>query len=121
MTIESGSTKATVHKRLIGIRDHHIVDVDGGEDLKAHGNIVDHEYEIERDGCLRTQLGCRVPGAGCRPEDEDEGVRPGAQESPSQAQTAAVVRRARTSSALGTRPESRTLSSTTSAGVDMTP
>ena len=23
---------------------------DDGEDLKAHGNIVDHEYEIERDG-----------------------------------------------------------------------
>jgi uncharacterized protein YxjI len=21
-----------------------------GKDLKAHGNIVDHEYEIERDG-----------------------------------------------------------------------
>ncbi|MDN5762206.1 MAG: LURP-one-related family protein [Microlunatus sp.] len=50
MTIERGATKATVHKRLIGIRDHYIVDVDGGEDLKAHGNIVDHEYEIERDG-----------------------------------------------------------------------
>ncbi|MGA8044748.1 MAG: LURP-one-related family protein [Dermatophilaceae bacterium] len=50
MTIERGSTRATVHKRLIGIRDHYIVDVDGGEDLKAHGNIVDHEYEIERDG-----------------------------------------------------------------------
>ena len=26
------------------------VDVDGGGDMKAHGNIVDHEYEIERDG-----------------------------------------------------------------------
>ena len=50
MTIESGSTKATVHKRLIGIRDHYVIDVEGGEDLKAHGNIVDHEYEIERDG-----------------------------------------------------------------------
>src|SRR6478672_804443 len=50
MTIERGSTKATVHKRLIGIRDHYVIDVDGGEDLKAHGNIVDHEYEIERDG-----------------------------------------------------------------------
>jgi len=50
MTIESGSTKATVHKRLIGIRDHFTVEVEGGEDLKAHGNIVDHEYEIERDG-----------------------------------------------------------------------
>ena len=50
MTIESGSTNATVHKRLIGIRDHYVIEVDGGEDLKAHGNIVDHEYEIERDG-----------------------------------------------------------------------
>ena len=50
MTIESGSTKATVRKRLIGIRDHYVIEVDGGEDLKAHGNIVDHEYEIERDG-----------------------------------------------------------------------
>jgi uncharacterized protein YxjI len=50
MTIERGSTKATVHKRLIGIRDHYVIDVEGGDDLKAHGNIVDHEYEIERDG-----------------------------------------------------------------------
>ena len=50
MTIESGSTKATVHKRLIGIRDHYVIDVEGGEDLKAHGNIVDHEYEIEQGG-----------------------------------------------------------------------
>jgi len=50
MTIERGPTKATVHKRLIGIRDHYVIDVDGGDDLKAHGNIVDHEYEIERDG-----------------------------------------------------------------------
>ena len=50
MTIERGDTKATVHKRLIGIRDHYIIEVDGGDDLKAHGNIVDHEYEIERDG-----------------------------------------------------------------------
>jgi uncharacterized protein YxjI len=50
MTIEHGPMTATVHKRLIGIRDHYIIDVDDGEDLKAHGNIVDHEYEIERDG-----------------------------------------------------------------------
>jgi uncharacterized protein YxjI len=41
---------ATVHKKLIGIRDRYKVDVDGGEDLDAHGNIADHEYEIERDG-----------------------------------------------------------------------
>ena len=50
MTIERGATKATVRKRLVGIRDHYIIEVEGGEDLKAHGNIVDHEYEIERDG-----------------------------------------------------------------------
>lgn len=50
MTIERGATKATVRKRLLGIRDHYIIEVEGGEDLKAHGNIVDHEYEIERDG-----------------------------------------------------------------------
>jgi uncharacterized protein YxjI len=50
MTIERGDTKATVRKRLLGIRDHYIIEVDGAEDLKAHGNIVNHEYEIERDG-----------------------------------------------------------------------
>ena len=50
MTIEQSATKATVHKRLVGIRDHYIIEVEGGEDLKAHGNIVDHEYKIERDG-----------------------------------------------------------------------
>ncbi len=50
MTIERGDFKATVHKRLIGIRDHYVIDVDGAENMKAHGNIVDHEYKIERDG-----------------------------------------------------------------------
>ena len=50
MTIEIGDTRATVHKRLLGIRDHYVIEVDDGEDYKAHGNIVDHEYDIERDG-----------------------------------------------------------------------
>lgn len=50
MTIERGDTKATVRKRLVGIRDHYVIGVEDGDDLKAHGNIVDHEYEIERDG-----------------------------------------------------------------------
>jgi len=50
MTIEHGATTATVHKRLLGIRDHYVIEVDGAPDLKAHGNVVDHEYEIERDG-----------------------------------------------------------------------
>ncbi len=56
MTIERGNTKAVVHKRLIGIRDHYVIEVEGGEDLKAHGNIVDHEYEIERDGDTVAQV-----------------------------------------------------------------
>ena len=42
--------EATVHKALVGIRDRFRVDVEGGADLKIHGNIVDHEYDIERDG-----------------------------------------------------------------------
>jgi uncharacterized protein YxjI len=50
MTIERGDTRATVHKRLIGIRDHYVIEVEGAEKLKAHGNVLDHEYEIERDG-----------------------------------------------------------------------
>jgi uncharacterized protein YxjI len=39
-----------VKKALVGIRDRFHIEVENGEDLKAHGNIVDHEYEIERDG-----------------------------------------------------------------------
>ena len=50
MTIECGDARATVRKRLLGIRDHYIIEVDGAEDFTAHGNIVDHEYDIERDG-----------------------------------------------------------------------
>ena len=50
MTIELGGRKATVKKALVGIRERFHIEIDGGEDLKAHGNIVDHEYEIEGDG-----------------------------------------------------------------------
>lgn len=49
MTIDLGDRKATVTKRAIGVRDHFVVDVDHGDTLKVHGNIVDHEYEIESD------------------------------------------------------------------------
>src|SRR5436305_811215 len=45
-----GQTLATVHKALVGIRDRFDIDVEDGEDLKAHGNVVDHEYEVKRDG-----------------------------------------------------------------------
>jgi len=50
MEIELDGRSATVHKAIVGIRDRYKIDVDGGDDLSAHGNVVDHEYEIERDG-----------------------------------------------------------------------
>jgi uncharacterized protein YxjI len=48
--IELGDREATVKKALVGLRDRFHIELDHGEDLKAHGNIVDHEYEIEQDG-----------------------------------------------------------------------
>jgi uncharacterized protein YxjI len=45
-----GGRSAVVKKALVGIRDRYHIEVEGGDDMKAHGNIVDHEYEIERDG-----------------------------------------------------------------------
>src|SRR5262245_668562 len=48
--IEFVDTSATVKTALVGIRDRFHVEVDHGDDLKVHGNIVDHEYEIQRDG-----------------------------------------------------------------------
>ncbi|HVN52304.1 MAG TPA: LURP-one-related family protein [Acidimicrobiales bacterium] len=50
MHIDLEGREATVTKRVIGLRDHFKVEVDGGADLKVHGNIVDHEYEIDRGG-----------------------------------------------------------------------
>ena len=52
MKIErGGATVATVKKALITpLRDRFSVDVDGGSDMEAKGNIVNHEYKIERGG-----------------------------------------------------------------------
>ena len=51
MAIErDGKTVATVKKGLVGIRDRYSIEVEGGDDMPAKGNFVDHEYEIERDG-----------------------------------------------------------------------
>ena len=52
MRIErDGDTVATVHKALITpLRDRFEIELEAGGDLSAKGNIVDHEYEIERDG-----------------------------------------------------------------------
>jgi len=52
MAIErDGKTVATVRKALVTpLRDRFSIDVDGGDDMEAKGNIVDHEYSIERGG-----------------------------------------------------------------------
>ena len=51
VAIERGGDRvATVHKALVGIRDRFAIDVERGADMKAKGNVVDHEYEIERGG-----------------------------------------------------------------------
>jgi uncharacterized protein YxjI len=46
-----GSRMAVVHKALVTpLRDRWKVEVPDGADLEVHGNIVDHEYEVEADG-----------------------------------------------------------------------
>ena len=52
MEIEQGGrTVATVKKALVSpLRDRFSIDVEDGKDMEAKGNIVDHEYKIERDG-----------------------------------------------------------------------
>ena len=42
---------ARVEKTLVSpLRDRFSIDVEEGEDMEAKGNIVDHEYKIERSG-----------------------------------------------------------------------
>jgi uncharacterized protein YxjI len=52
MEIErDGHTVATVKKALVSpLRDRFSIEVEDGEDMDAKGNIVDHEYKIERGG-----------------------------------------------------------------------
>jgi len=52
MKIErGGETVATVKKALVSpLRDRYSIEVEGGDDLEAKGNIVDHEFEIKRGG-----------------------------------------------------------------------
>ena len=51
MEIERGGrTVATVRKALVTpLRERFSIDVEDGKDMEAKGNIVDHEYSIERD------------------------------------------------------------------------
>ena len=52
MEVERGrDTVATVKKALVTpLRERFSIAVEHGEDMEAKGNIVDHEYKIERDG-----------------------------------------------------------------------
>lgn len=52
MEIErGGETVATVKKALVSpLRDRYSIELKDGGELSAKGNIVDHEYEVERDG-----------------------------------------------------------------------
>jgi uncharacterized protein YxjI len=61
MKIEQGDhTVATIKKALVTpLRDRYSVDVEDGEDLSAKGNIVDHEYKIERDGTTVAEVSKR--------------------------------------------------------------
>ena len=46
-----GQTVATVKKALITpFRERFSISVEDGEDMEAQGNIVDHEYRIDRGG-----------------------------------------------------------------------
>jgi len=52
MEIEhDGKTVATIKKALISpLRERYEIEVEGGPDMEAKGNIVDHEFKFERDG-----------------------------------------------------------------------
>lgn len=52
MEVEAGGrTVATVKKALVSpLRDRFSIELESGGELTAKGNVVDHEYKIERDG-----------------------------------------------------------------------
>ncbi len=48
---DDGETFATVRKALVSpLRDRYSIEIEDGGELSAKGNVVAHEYEIERDG-----------------------------------------------------------------------
>jgi uncharacterized protein YxjI len=55
-----GTTVATIKKALVSpLRDRFSIEVEHGDDLEAKGNIVDHEYKIERDGDMVAEVSKR--------------------------------------------------------------
>ena len=61
MEIErDGKAVATVSKALMApLRDRFSIEVEGGENMEAKGNIVDHEYRIERGGATVAEVSKR--------------------------------------------------------------
>jgi uncharacterized protein YxjI len=61
MDIErGGQAVARVKKALITpLRDRFSIEVEGAEDMEAKGNIVDHEYKIERGGAKVAEVSKR--------------------------------------------------------------
>ena len=48
---QNGDSIATIKKAMITpLRDRYVIHLADGRELKAKGNIVDHEYKVERDG-----------------------------------------------------------------------
>jgi uncharacterized protein YxjI len=55
-----GETLATVKKALLTpLRERFSIEVEDSEDMQAKGNIVDHEYEIDRAGDKVAQVSKR--------------------------------------------------------------
>jgi len=55
-----GNRVAMVHKALITpLRERWVINLEDGPDLHAHGNFVDHEYTIERDGAKVAEVSKR--------------------------------------------------------------
>jgi uncharacterized protein YxjI len=61
MKIERGGrTIATVKKALVSpLRDRFSIELESGGELSAKGNVVDHEYSIERDGTKIAEISKR--------------------------------------------------------------
>jgi uncharacterized protein YxjI len=61
MAIErDGKTVAKIKKALVTpLRERFVIKLEEGGELNAKGNIVDHEYEIERDGEKVAQISKR--------------------------------------------------------------
>ncbi|HEY2140477.1 MAG TPA: LURP-one-related family protein [Solirubrobacteraceae bacterium] len=61
MAVErEGERVATIKKAMITpLRERFTIEVEGGGELNAKGNVVDHEYEIERDGSKVAQVSKR--------------------------------------------------------------